>query len=293
MRTLILGASGLVGGNCLKHFKAEGWECIGTHFSFETEQTVFFNTLAPTKDDLALVDQFSPEVIVHCGALTWVDYCEEHPEESFEKTVTSTKNAVALAKKYNAALVYFSTDYVFDGKKGFYTEEDNVHPLSMYGKHKLEAEQHVQAKLSNYLICRITNVYGDEIRGKNFIARLSENMRNGDAMDLNLPMDQYATPVNAWDVARAIRLLLASKKHGVYHLASTDYLNRVQLAERIASYFGHDGTQINPVTTKSLAPAAERPLMGGMSAARFNREFPDFRWSNVDDYLKQLKNTSR
>lgn len=293
MNALILGASGLVGGNCLRYFKQKGWNCLGTHFSFETDETQFFNTLDLNDANNADIDAFNPSVIVHCGALTWVDYCEEHPDESYEKTVQSTVFAVQLAKRFNAKFVYLSTDYVFDGERGFYTEDDLTNPLGVYAKHKLEAENHIRNNYPDRLICRITNVYGDEIRGKNFIARLSMNMQNQESMELTLPIDQYATPVNATDVAKAIFELIDKKKTGTYHLASTDYLNRVQLAERVAKYFGHEQVLIKPVTTKLLNQPAKRPLNGGMSAAKFNKEFPDFRWTNVDDYLQILKSRNQ
>jgi dTDP-4-dehydrorhamnose reductase len=289
MNALILGASGLVGGNCLQHFKQQGWNCLGTHFGFETSETSFYNTLDPNDPNNVDIEGFNPNIIVHCGALTWVDYCEENEEESYEKTVQSTINAVSIAKKFNAKFVYLSTDYVFDGTKGFYTETDEVNPLGVYAKHKLAAEQHIATKLTDYLICRITNVYGDEIRGKNFIARLSENMLKREPMELNLPGDQYATPVNAADVARAIYQLSIAQASGIYHLSSTDYLNRVQLAERVYSYFGHEQVSIKAVNTAQLNQPAKRPLIGGMSAVKFNEEFPDFRWTNVDDYLSVLK----
>jgi len=104
-----------------------------------------------------------------------------------------------------------------------------------------------------------------------------------------LPVDQYATPVNAADVARAIYQLSIAQGSGIYHLASTDYLNRVQLAERVYSYFGHEQVSIKAVNTAQLNQPAKRPLIGGMSAVKFNAEFPDFRWANVDDYLSVLK----
>lgn len=292
MKVLILGASGLVGGNCFKHFTSLGHSCIGTYFSFKTPETVFFNTLDPNDPRNADLDVFNPDAIVHCGALTWVDYCEEHVEESYEKTVRSTHNAVLLAKRFNAAFVYLSTDYVFDGQKGFYLETDRPNPLCVYGAHKLEAEKIVQSQLSNHLICRITNVYGDEVRGKNFVARLAASMAKGEQMKLELPYDQYATPTNAFDIARAIALLLKHKKSGVYHFAGTDYMNRVQLAQRIVHHFGGENLAIHPVATDTLKQPAKRPLNGGMSAAKFNAEFPDFRWSNVDDYLLKIKSQS-
>jgi len=290
MKVLVLGASGLVGGNCVKVFKSQqNTEVVGTYFSFKTDETVYYDTLNPNNPENFDVDAFKPNVIVHCGALTHVDYCEDHQEESYQKTVKSTLNAIELCKKFNAKLVYLSTDYVFDGKKGFYKEEDEVNPLSVYGQHKLEAENAVQQALKDFVIVRITNVYGDEIRGKNFIARLSVNMQKGEPMELRLPFDQYATPANAFDIAKAIWLLVNDKKVGIYHFGSTDYLNRIQLCQKIAQYFGHELVQIIPISTKTMNQAANRPLLGGFSTEKFITEYPDFEFSNVDDYLKKLK----
>lgn len=290
MKTLILGASGLVGGNCLEYFSSMGWTCIGTHFSFETDHTHFYNTLDPLDAKNFQISEFKPEAIVHCGALTHVDYCEDHEDESYEKTVTSTQNIVRLARSLNVPLVYISTDYVFDGRQGFYSEQDKVNPLSVYAKHKLEAEDIVKT-LDKYLICRVTNVYGTEIRGKNFVVRLAENMSKVEEMELKMPMDQYATPVNASDVARAIFLLLRDQHVGVFHLASTDYLNRVQLAQRVMNYFGHPAVKLIPISTIDLKQKANRPLLGGFNPTKFNEMYPDFNWTNVDDFLKHLQST--
>src|SRR5690606_41675199 len=87
-------------------------------------------------------DLWKPDVIVHCGALTHVDYCETNQEESYQKTVVSTHNLVAIAKACGSRFVYLSTDYVFDGEHGPYRETDPVNPISIYGAHKLQAEQY-------------------------------------------------------------------------------------------------------------------------------------------------------
>lgn len=286
MKVVILGASGLVGGNFLKKFKElKDVEVIGTHLNFATTKTVKFNTL--DLDDTANFDikGFEPDVIVHCGALTWVDYCEQHPEESYEKTVASTENVVRLAEEFNAKLVYISSDYVFDGENGPYVETDAVNPKSIYGKHKLAAEEIVKSSNVNHLILRITNVYGNEIRNKNFIARLLTDIQNGEQKTLKLPFDQYATPVNAFDVARAGALLLEHDKTGVYHIASTDFMNRVQLARRVLDFYNYTGINIEPLSTAEINPPAKRPLRGGMISQRLLREFPEFTFSNVNDYL--------
>ena len=91
MKVFISGASGLVGGNCLKHFKGKGLNVVGSHFSFETAATVPFNTLDLSNKNNFDLEGFAPDYILHCGALTWVDYCEEHQEESFEKNYIKGK----------------------------------------------------------------------------------------------------------------------------------------------------------------------------------------------------------
>lgn len=287
MNVLILGASGLVGGNALTYLsQLPGYAVRGTHFSYATDATYYFNTadLDDPANAAALAD-FAPDVVLHCGALTFVDYCESHPDESYQKTVDSTRNALALAARYGAKLVYISTDYVFDGQRGPYLEDAPTNPVCVYGRHKLEAEHLVQASGRPYLILRITNVYGTELRGKNFVARLVQQMRQQEPISLKLPADQYATPINAWDIARATGLLLDHRKTGIYHLASTDYLNRFQLADRIVSKFGYENAQLTPITTASLAQPAPRPLSAGLLAHKFLRDFPTFRFSSIDDFL--------
>ena len=234
MKILVIGGSGLVGSNCLSHFAEQpDVEVMGTYFSFPTSNTEYFDTLNINNPDNADIAAFNPDVIMHCGALTHVDKCEIEVEESYDKTVRSTLNVIELCKEYNARMLYVSTDYVFDGKDGPYDENAEVNPLSVYGKHKLEAEQLVLKEVSGSVVIRITNVYGDEERNKNFVTRIAEVCVNRESLALKLPIDQYATPVNAADVAKALFLLARDGKSGIYNIASQDFFNRVELVEKI------------------------------------------------------------
>lgn len=286
MKVLIVGASGLVGSNCQKHFTEQGWEVKGTYLSYQTEDTVFYNTLEPNNPENFDVLNYNPDVIVHCGALTHVDYCESNVDESYNKTVQSTINLLELTKKCAAKFVFISTDYVFDGTDGPYTEEAKVNPLSVYGKHKLEAEQLVQKEVSDSLILRVTNVYGNEARGKNFVARIVDQCIQQKKLTLKLPYDQYACPTNARDIARAMYVLLRDSKQGIYHIGGTDYMNRVQLSLRILQYFPDAQYDLIPMNTEELNQPANRPLLGGFITQKFNREYPDMLFGNVDSYLK-------
>lgn len=286
MKVFISGASGLVGSNCMKHFNEQGWNAVGSYFSYKTDDTVFYDTLNPADPNNFDVAAFAPDVIVHCGALTHVDYCETHVEESYEKTVQSTINLIKLTKECNAKLVYISTDYIFDGKNGPYTEDAPFNPLSVYARHKLEAEQLSVNDLQNTLVLRVTNVYGNEVRGKNFVARIVEQSRNKQKLTLKLPYDQYASPANAWDIARAMYVLLKDNKSGIYNIGSTDYVNRVELALRVLSYFPDVEYDLIPISTEDMKQPAARPLLGGFLKVKFSNEYPDFLFGNIDSYMK-------
>jgi dTDP-4-dehydrorhamnose reductase len=117
---------------------------------------------------------------------------------------------------------------------------------------------------------------------------LVDNVKNEKDDTLKLPFDQYATPVNAEDIAKALFLLMTDNKSGVYNIASTDFVNRVQLAERVLGYFPNHKMKIETISTAELNPPAERPLNGGLLSAKFLKEYPNFKFTNVDDFMKQI-----
>jgi dTDP-4-dehydrorhamnose reductase len=289
MKAFIIGASGLVGSNCMQHFATQGWEVMGSYFSYATDGTVFYNTLEPGHPENFDIEAWAPDILVHCGALTHVDYCETNEAESYQKTVQSTINIIALAKRCNARMVYISTDYVFDGKDGPYTEDAPLNPLSVYARHKLEGEQLTLREVPGALVLRVTNIYGHEARGKNFVARIVQQCIDGQKLTLKLPYDQFASPTNAMDIARAMFLLLRDGKSGIYHIGGTDYMNRVALALRVLQYFPDATYELIPLSTEALNQPAARPLLGGFVTAKFSKEYPEFLFSNVDDFLKNWK----
>ncbi len=285
MKVFIVGASGLVGSNCLRHFKAQGIEALGSYKSFEQAGLVYFDTLNPEDPRNFNITAWQPDVFVHCGALTHVDYCETHEHESYEQTVRSTKNLIALANHCKARLVYLSTDYVFDGKDGPYCEDAPTNPLSVYGRHKLEAEQAVLNEVAKPIVLRVTNIYGEEVRGKNFVARIISQCIEKKKLILKLPIDQYANPTQAADIARALFLLLRDSHEGVFNISGTDYMNRVSLALRVLKYFPDADYELAAVTTEALHQPALRPLLGGFINQKFSKLYPDFLFSTLDDFL--------
>jgi len=291
MKVFIIGASGLVGSHCMLAFKEHRWDVKGSHLNFATPETVSFDVLNEDLEKFFNEIKFIPDLIIHCAALTNVDYCETNQEESYKSTVAPTVKIVDFCSKKAIKLVYISTDYVFDGENGPYLEDSKVNPINVYGKHKLKCEELV-SELSEFLILRITNVYGEESRKKNFISRLLVDMKGNIEKTLNLPYDQFATPIYAGDIARMTFMLVENRKTGIYNLSSTDYYNRFQLASKVKSYFSSNTSfKLNAVKTSDSQQTALRPLKGGLLNVKFVCEFPEFQFTNVDAFIiKSLKN---
>jgi dTDP-4-dehydrorhamnose reductase len=291
MKVLVVGASGLVGAHCYKYFQEKNIEVIGTHRNYKVADTYFFDPSIENCFDFLTENDFKPDTLIHCGALTNADYCEDQQIESYNCTVKSTEVIVDFCKKNKIKLIYISTDYIFDGENGPYSEIDLTNPINVYGKHKLEAEKIVKDS-ENFIIARITNVYGEEERSKNFIANILGLINAGVEKTFKLPFDQYATPIYARDIAKMLYLLVKEDKEGVYNLSSTDYYSRYQLAKKVKSYFNNAShLTLEPISTKLLQQKARRPLKGGLLNIKFSNEFPNFEFSNIDNFiLKSIKN---
>ena len=235
MNILIIGASGLVGSNCQKLFSTSlSNKVFGTYYGFKLEGLYRFDSTKYV--EFSSLPTVRWDLIIHTGALTNVDYCEENEEASYLQNFISTVNLVDFAKINSAKLVFISTDYVFDGEKGYYDENDLPNPINVYGNHKLQSERYIQENLSDFLIFRVTNVYGDEIRGKNFVSIVISQINQGVAK-FRCPIDQFGTPINALDIAKVIAVSVQLQLKGIYNLASTDYMNRVQIVQKISDYF--------------------------------------------------------
>src|SRR3989344_9384563 len=175
MKILITGANGLLGSNlCLIYSKnknntvyATSKELIDIPYCKNYKLDITVN------EDFILLEKLKPDIIIHCAALTNVDYCEEHPEEAEKIISLATKNLAEQANRLGSYFIHISTDAVFEGEKGDYTELDQTNPINIYGKTKLNAEQYIQKIYektnNNYAIVR-TNIYGWNRKNKESLA---------------------------------------------------------------------------------------------------------------------------
>jgi dTDP-4-dehydrorhamnose reductase len=203
-----------------------------------------------------------PTLILLPAAQPNVDRCETEPVESERINVAGTRNVAAAAARAGARLVYFSTDYVFDGRAGPYPPDAATTPIQVYGRHKLAAETLIRETVADHLIARICGVYGYQAEGKNFVMALTRLAAAGQRM--RVPSDQWGTPTLAENLADAIHELALSDHRGIVHPVGPDFLTRIDFARLAAEVFGYDTGFLDPVSTPELKQAAARPLRGGL-----------------------------
>jgi dTDP-4-dehydrorhamnose reductase len=233
----------------------------------------------------AAVCSIRPDVVVNCAAYTLVDACETEQEKAFAVNADGVKNLALACRQSGSLLMHISTDYVFDGKKQVpYTETDATRPLSAYGQSKRAGEQYVQENVERHIIIRSSWLYGSG--GNNFvktILRLAQDQK-----ELRVVDDQRGSPTWTRDLSRAIKALLDSDAHGIYHVSNQGSCTWYEYARRIVEHAGL-GVKVRPITTDELKRPAPRPAYSVLDCGRFIREIGSAlrTWENaLDEYMQ-------
>lgn len=211
------------------------------------------------------VRETKPNLIVNAAAYTAVDQAEDEPDLAMVVNGVAPGILAEEAKKIDAVLVHYSTDYVFDGKKRIpYTEEDEPNPINVYGKTKLVGERAIQAVGVPHLILRTSWVYGT--RGINFLLTILKLAEEKD--EIRVVDDQVGTPNWSRWIAQATAHILfhgpqaIREKSGLYHLSAKGETSWYEFAREILRLAGHDPDKVKPIKTSEYPAKAKRPAYG-------------------------------
>ena len=286
-KTLLITSTGLIGGYLYTIFNKKGYPTIGTYHSVKDSNSLYYVSITEKASLKRTFDKVTPDIVLLNAALTNVDYCEIHKDKAWQINVEGVDDVVELCRLYNSKLVFFSTDYIFDGENGPYSEEEIPRPICFYGKTKLEGENIVRT-LEDYLIIRTTIVYGDEKQKKNFVIRLIDTLKKGEIV--KVPYDQIGSPTYALNLSEVVEELVRRAKRGVYNIAGKDIMDRFSFALEICSEFGLNKDSVIPVETSMLNQIARRPLKAGLKTDKIINEAKR-EILGVKESLKMLKRT--
>jgi dTDP-4-dehydrorhamnose reductase len=260
-RIAVIGASGLVGNALMTEFSPH-YDTVGT-FCKSSNPNLIHLDLRDRDEIRSVLLQTRPDVVLCSAAEPNVELCETDPVSTRQINVQGLQNLVQITVEIGAPFVYFSSEYVFDGENGPYSENAACNPLNEYGRQKLECEQMIAAQLDRHIIARVSGVYGWEARRKNFVVRLIDTLLSGHSF--MVPSDQTITPTYAPNLARSVRRLVENGNWGVMHVSGSQSLLRTEFAHLIASVFDLDASLIIPAATSELHLRAARPRSAGLA----------------------------
>jgi dTDP-4-dehydrorhamnose reductase len=249
LKVIVTGASGLVGRAVVSHVATEGETVLGfDHAGLDiSDGAAIENTLVSEH----------PDVVVNCAAWTDVDGCESNREHALAANAQGPELLARACRKIDALFIHISTDYVFDGtKQGFYTQEDEPNPISVYGVSKLEGERRAQAAWTRTMIVRSGYIFG--VGGTNFLSTLIATASRGER--LMAITDAEGTPTYAPDLAGRILDLARLGRPDIYHVVNAgDGVSFADFAASALQKAGFEEDLLQPITLDSLGRPAPRP----------------------------------
>jgi dTDP-4-dehydrorhamnose reductase len=269
MKILITGASGFLGGYLAQAAQGKG-ELIGTYWEHQiTMPGVELHRMNLT--DLVEIAQFvrrvRPQIILHAAALANLDACESQKDLAWRSNVDATRMMAAVARELGCRLVHISTDMVFDGKRGNYSEDDSPEPISYYGYSKHMAEEDVLHAYPDALVVRVALLYGFPVSGgSSFSSEIYRHLRAGNR--IKVFVDQFRCPIWAGNAATAIVELATKSNCGVLHLAGSERLSRAEFAREVARQMHADAQLLEEVSMQEVTWLVPRPKDVSLNTSR-------------------------
>jgi dTDP-4-dehydrorhamnose reductase len=292
-RILVVGSNGLLGQKVAEQL-VRGFNYHVTLTSIETAPVRELAAAPYLQADITnrksvkdLVGTVNPDVIINCAAMTNVDACETEREIAWKINVGGVEHLIEAARKKPATIVHVSSDYVFDGKNGPYSEDDRPEPLSYYGKSKLAGENALRTSGLPYFVARTMVLYGQAEGVKaNFALWLVNSLKDGQTV--RIVDDQIGNPTLVDDLAFGLIRAVEMQRTGIYNIAGRDIVSRFDFAVALAKAFGLDASLIQPIKTSQLNQPAARPLRSGLITLKAEVDL-GLKLSGVDQGLAIFK----
>lgn len=283
MKFFITGGSGLLGSR-IATVADDKHELVLSHNSNPTDNTVKCD-ITNEEEVKKIIQEVNPDVIIHCAAMTNVDLCEDEVDKAYKVNGDATGYLAKASDDVNAKMIYVSTDFVFDGQKGNYSESDEVNPLGVYAKSKYDGEVQLQRYTSNWAIARVSVLYGWHER-LNFTTWVIDELRK--KHEINIVTDQINSPTLADNAAEAMFEIARQDKNGIYHTAGNDLISRYDFTMQIADVFDLDENLINPITSDKFVQKAPRPRDSSLNVDKIEKEL-NFKMETCEESLIRMR----
>jgi len=247
-KILVTGSQGMLGSEICPYYIRKGNSVTG----IDIEDA----DITDEDEIISLITREKPDIVIHCAGNTDVDGCEDDRENAYRVNTEGTRHVCTACRNLAVPLVYFSTDYVFDGKKKEpYIEFDKPNPLNVYGKTKLAGEGHAKELNDGYFILRTSWLCGHN--GKNFVNTILELSKTRNK--ISVVKDQIGSPTFTADLIPEMDKIIHSGDSGIYHISNKGECSWFDFARKIVEFAGLPDVEVVPVATKQVNRKAKRP----------------------------------
>ena len=269
MKYLVTGSAGLIGNQLVNDLEKSG-EIV--YSCYNNVKPLYGIPIQLDLLDLEgihkIFKKIQPDIVIHSAALTDVEKCEVEQKLANSINVRATEVIATEVENISSYLMYISTDYVFDGKKGLYKETDLTNPLSNYGITKLSGEKIIQDKTSRWSIIRTSTPFGKHYLKKTFPVWVYENLKIN--KKINILENQFTSPTYVPNLSEMILEIIFHRLEGFFHLAGSTKISRFEFAKMIATKFDLNLSLLNPVKIDSMPWKAIRPIDSSLDISKIN-----------------------
>lgn len=261
---LVTGYGGFVAGSVVwQALRDRNWNVYALSLTENSEEKERFHCIQFDLCDAAKLKEVfcavRPDAVVHTAALADIDYCQNNQDAAEKINVGVTRELAQLCSNVDSKLIVCSTDTVFDGGKGMYTEDDQPHALNFYADTKIRAEQIVRSTVARGVVTRLSLVMGLPVlgAGNSFLAKMFDSLKKGD--QVKFPANEIRTPMDVITIGRAFLEIAAGDFVGTIHLAGSTRINRYEMACQIAEKLGFSRDLVVSTDSNAIPGRAPRP----------------------------------
>jgi dTDP-4-dehydrorhamnose reductase len=249
----------------------------------------YFVDIADENKIKETIRKINPDFVINTAAMTNVDLCETERDLAYKINALGAKYIGEVCKEIGCSLCHISTDYVFDGEKGNYVEEDEINPINYYGYTKAEGERLLnELDYDSMSIVRISVPYCISPVKVNFFMWVLERLKNNET--INAVIDQWNTPTYVNELVEGVVKIYERDVKGLLHFGGGEKVSRYEFALKVAEIFGFDESLIKPIKSSELGWKAKRPRDTSLNSEKV-KKLLGIKLKNVEEALKEIKSS--
>ena len=284
IKTAIIGASGFIGSHLINRYRSKYSDCIGTSFSSEIKNLLKFDLRDPKIEPLDL-ERTGHKAVIIASYKTNISYCENEPRKAYEVNVEGILRLIKNLSQTSLKIIFLSSEYIFDGTQGKYRDDHPGAPNAAYGKHKKIIEDEIKSLTDNFLVLRLSKIYGLTKGDKTLLDEVASLLNQ--EKEVLAASDQYFNPTFINDLIKAIMDIQEKDLKGYINVCAPEIWSRFEMYAQLAKFMSKNVNLIKKIKLYDIPIMKGRPLNTSMVCNRLSQETQS-KFISLKDAMKKV-----